>query len=101
MQVAVMRDMATSATPGPYLLADDDALKTYEYSVEKQEVAATPLGELATVVYRQVRLGSSRSLSLWAAPALRYLPVRIEQHKGDETDTVFLLETVQGLEAAP
>jgi hypothetical protein len=99
MQVAVMRDMATSATPGPYMLADENALKTYEYSVEKHDVTETPLGELATVVYRQIRHGSSRSTSLWAAPTLRYLPVRIEQHKGGETDTVFILEAVRGLEA--
>jgi hypothetical protein len=100
MQVAVMRDMAKTAAPGPYVLADENALKTYEYAVEKHDVAATPLGELATVVYRQTRQGSSRSTSLWAAPALRYLPVRIEQHKGNETDTVLVLESVKGLETA-
>jgi hypothetical protein len=101
MQVAVMRDMASSAMPGPYVLADEDALKTYEYALEGEERTSTPLGELTTLRYRQQRQGSSRSTALWVAPQLKYLPVRIEQVRDGETDTVFVLESVQGLEAAP
>ena len=97
MQVAVMRDMAAGKLPGPYLLADEDSLKTYEYTLLGGEHLQTPLGELATLRYRQQRQGSSRSLALWAAPALQYLPARIEQRRGDETRAVFILESVQGL----
>jgi len=101
MQVAVMRDMASSAMPGPYVLADEDALKTYEYVLEGEERTQTPLGELTTLRYRQQRQGSSRSTALWVAPQLEYLAVRIEQIRDGEADTVFVLESVQGLGGIP
>ena len=98
MQVAVMVDMASGAAPGPYVLADEDSLKTYEYMLEGEQALRTPQGELHTVRYRQQRQGSSRSTVLWAAPSLDYLPVRIEQHRGGEAETVFALTAVEGLE---
>jgi hypothetical protein len=58
---------------------------------------ATPVGELEVLRYRQQRVGSSSSTSLWVAPSLRYLPVRMERQRGDSTDTIFVLESVEGL----
>lgn len=91
MQVAVMVDMASGEPPGPYVLADEDSLKTYVYTREGEQALATPLGVLDTVRYRQQRHGSSRSTVLWAAPALDHLPVRIEQHRDGNAETVFAL----------
>lgn len=101
LQVAVMRDMAAGAVPGPYVLADENALKTYEYSLQGRETAATPFGELETVRYLQQRQGSSRNMSIWAAPKLHFLPVRFEQHRDGETNTVIVLESVDGLDPPP
>jgi hypothetical protein len=101
MQVAVMRDMATGGTLGPYALADEDSIRTYTYTLIGEERTETALGELATVRYRQQREGSSRSTTLWAAPELRFLPVRIEQQRGNEAQLAFVLESVEGLDVAP
>jgi hypothetical protein len=101
LQVAIMSDMAAQGTLGPYVLADEDSLKTYELAPVGEERMATPLGELDVVRYRQQRVGSSSSTSLWAAPSLAYLPVRIERQRGgSETDTIFVLESVEGLGVA-
>jgi hypothetical protein len=97
LQVALMRDMAAQATLGPYVLADEDSLKTYEVTLVGEERMATPVGELEVLRYRQQRVGSSSSTSLWVAPSLRYLPVRMERQRGDSTDTIFVLESVEGL----
>jgi hypothetical protein len=99
LQAALMHDMAAQGTLGPYVLADEDSLKTYELSLVGEERMATPLGELEVLRYRQQRVGSSSSTSLWVAPSLRYLPVRMERQRGDETDTIFVLESVEGLGA--
>jgi hypothetical protein len=101
MQVAVMRDMAAGAALGPYALADEDSIRVYKYTLVGEERTQTGLGELAAVRYRQQREGSSRSTSLWAAPELDYLPVRIEQQRGSEAYIVFVLESVRGLGPAP
>ena len=101
LQVALMHDMAGRGALGPYVLADDDSLKTYEYTLLGEERMQTRVGELAVLRYRQQRVGSSASTSIWVAPALRYLPVRMERQRGSETDTIFVLESVEGLGSAP
>lgn len=100
MQVALMKDMAAQGALGPYVLADEDSLKTYELTPVGAERIGTPLGELEVVRYRQQRVGSSSSTSLWVAPSLGYLPVRMERQRGGETDTIFVLESVEGLGVA-
>jgi hypothetical protein len=99
LQVALMHDMSAQRALGPYVLADNDSLKTYELTLVGEERMATPLGELGVLRYRQQRVGSSSSTSLWVAPSLKHLPVRMERQRGDETDTIFVLESVQGLGA--
>ena len=95
LQVAIMRDLAAGSAVGPYLFVDDDGLKTYEYSEEEGAEADTGMGQIAVRRFRQQRQGSSRSTILWMAPSLRYLPVRIEQIRNGEIETVFALDTVE------
>jgi len=42
-----------------------------------REMVPTPLGHFETLKVQ--RLGDQRETTLWCAPALHYLPVRIEQ----------------------
>jgi len=98
MQVAVMRDVASGRQPGPYVLADEDSLKTYELSAEGEEQISTPLGDFSALRFKQQRQGSSRSTVMWFVPELQYLPAIIEQHRGDEVRTAFILESVEGLD---
>ncbi|HEY7672126.1 MAG TPA: DUF3108 domain-containing protein [Gammaproteobacteria bacterium] len=100
LQVALMHDMAGHGALGPYVIADDDSLKTYELTRVGEERMETPLGELDVLRYRQQRVGSSSITSIWVAPSLQYLPVRMERQRGNETDTIFVLESVEGLGAA-
>jgi hypothetical protein len=92
--------MAGHGALGPYVIADDDSLKTYELTRVGEERMETPLGELDVLRYRQQRVGSSSITSIWVAPSLQYLPVRMERQRGNETDTIFVLESVEGLGAA-
>jgi len=59
----------------------------------------TGSGTVATRVLTQQRTGSSRVTSLWVAPELRFLPVRIEQRRDGEVQTTFELINVDGLSA--
>jgi hypothetical protein len=98
MQIALMLDMARSK-PTEYLLADDDGdLRPYRYVPAGEESVTTPAGTHDAAVFRQQREGSSRAILVWAAPALAYLPVRIEQQRDGDTRTALLLESVQGLD---
>jgi uncharacterized protein DUF3108 len=101
LKAAVMRDLVANGAPGPYQVADQDAVFTYEYTDSGPATLATGVGSLETRLFVQHRAGSSRSTWLWAAPKLGFLPVRIEQRRGDEVQTSFLLQKVDGLAASP
>ena len=97
LKAAVMRDMAVKGAPGPYQIADEDSVGTYEYTDSGPATLQTGVGSLETQLFVQHREGSSRSTWLWVAPTLDFLPVRIEQRRNDEVQTSLLLQTVNGL----
>ena len=99
LKAAVMRDLAARGAPGPYEIADQDSVGTYEYTDSGPATLATGVGSLETQLFVQRRAGSSRSTWLWVAPTLGFLPVRVEQRRGDEVQTAFLLQSVDGLAA--
>jgi hypothetical protein len=100
LKAAVMRDIAANGAPGPYQIADEDSVGTYEYTDSGPATLQTGVGSLETNLFVQRREGSSRSTWLWVAPTLGFLPVRIEQRRNDEIQTSFLLQTVSGLAAS-
>jgi hypothetical protein len=99
MQVALMNDAAAGRLPGPYVLADDDSLNTYEFTAEENAQVETALGTFTAQRLRQQRRGSSRHTILWLVPELRYLPVLIEQYRDGEVLTAFIIESLQWAEA--
>ena len=97
LQVRLMQDLASCNEPEAYRLVDDDGIETYRYERLEDREVGTGLGVLPTHRYLQQREGSSRSTVLWLAPGLSWLPVRIEQMRDGEIETVFALEEVDGL----
>lgn len=100
LQVALMRDLATAGAVRSYRLADEDGIVEYEYT--ENGTATMPAGKesVATRILTQQRAGSSRVTTLWVAPGLRFLPVRIEQRRDGEVQTAFELVSVKDLDAA-
>jgi hypothetical protein len=101
LQVALMRDLAAGGAPRTYTLADEDSVSAYEYMDNGTATMTTGIGALETRAFTQQRAGSSRTTWLWVAPALRFLPVRIEQRRDGEVQTAFTLLSVSGLTPNP
>jgi hypothetical protein len=97
LQLALMAELEGDLRPGPHALIDDASVKTYRYEIDGEETLETLNGTYETIRVTQRREGSSRHTIIWAAPSLRYLPVRIEQRRNDETLMTLVLESVQGL----
>ena len=95
LQVTLMRELASGGLPGPYVLADEDSLKTYEFAFEDDAVVDTPLGQFTAKRLRQQRVGSSRHTVLWMIPELKFLPALIEQYRDGEVRTAFALQDLQ------
>jgi hypothetical protein len=95
LQVALMNDAAAGRVPGPYVLADEDSLNTYEFAAQDDAQIETAIGTFTAQRLRQQRQGSSRHTILWLVPELRYLPVLIEQYRDGEVHTAFIIESVE------
>ena len=99
LHVALMQDLILTGKPGQYRIADNEQATAYGFDDNGETQTDTGLGKLATHGYIQHREGSSRTTYLWVAPALNYLPARIETHRNGELQTALTLMSVTGLES--
>jgi hypothetical protein len=98
--LVLMDDLAGGRQELRYRIADGGKLKTYRVRRQEREVIDTPLGPLETVrLYRPDPKGK-RDTTLWAAPALDYLPVQVE-HQDDDEVLRMVIETVEGIPLRP
>ncbi|MDH5357954.1 MAG: DUF3108 domain-containing protein [Gammaproteobacteria bacterium] len=91
-QLALMSDLADQKSPLTYRIADGGKLKTYKISVLGQETVTTPLGTISTIKMTRHRDSpKGRQTTLWCAPSLHYLPVKLEHiEKGGSVFTAVL-----------
>ncbi|MGM0412040.1 MAG: DUF3108 domain-containing protein [Pseudomonadota bacterium] len=97
-QFVVMRGVAAGEETFEFQVVDEDGPETYRYEVTGETRRETPAGSWRTVRVEQIRdkPGKRRSV-FWLAPELGYLPVAVEQRKGD--DRKGLLELQKAPEA--
>jgi hypothetical protein len=98
-QLQLMEDLGRSSTELEYRIADGGRLRTYQLKIEGEETIRTRFGEFDTIrVSRQHGDEADRATTFWAAPALNYLPVRID-HREQGDSFRMVLEAVEGLPA--
>jgi hypothetical protein len=85
LQLAAMSELAAGRRPARFTMIEKTEAKVYEYEFLRSERLKTVHGELETLVYRSARTGGERYTLQWFAPALGYLSVRSEQHRGRKT----------------
>jgi hypothetical protein len=76
-------------------VADGGKLKTHDVTIQDKETIKTPAGKFETI--RINRDDGKRVTTLWCAPSLNYLPVRIEHYKKGDTKVNAYLVRVNGL----
>lgn len=102
MQLAIMRELATGDREMQFLVADRRRLYAYRFEVTGNERISTPFGEFDTVKVEltgQQRIKDStvpdvedldipdeddRRTIFWCAPALDYIPIRVEYVDRDQ-----------------
>lgn len=103
VQLAVMMDLTDGKQKLGYAVADGGKLKEYQFAVVGEDRVKVPAGEFATVKLQRLRKDNDRTTHFWCAPALDYLPVRIEQieHEDGVTFLSELKRTTIGDRKAP
>jgi hypothetical protein len=97
LQVALMHTLNQCIAPQQLSYVDDDGIATYRYSRLEDLSADTGIGDVPTVRFAQQSEGSSRRTIIWFAPEHGFVPVRIEQERNGEVETVFTLESISGV----
>lgn len=100
-QLALMMDLDKGKNQYNYRIADGGKIKTYTIDVIDEETVTTPLGRIKTIKLKRLRDETSkRQTVLWCAPALNYLPVKLEHTEKDGTVFTANLHRLKGIPTA-
>ena len=94
-QLQLMFDLQAGNENPDYTIADDGKLRHYQFKKTGEETLTMETG-----VYRTIRLyldSGRRSTTIWCAPALSYLPVRIEYKEKDGSRMQANVTRIKGL----
>lgn len=96
-QLQIMHDLAEDTTQLKYLIAEGGMLKTYVIHVEGVETIRTPLGDIEAIkLTRERDADSGRQTTLWCAPELNYLPIKLEHIEKDDSRFTAVLRQLNG-----
>ncbi|PLX71412.1 MAG: hypothetical protein C0614_14370 [Desulfuromonas sp.] len=98
MQIAVLFALLQDKLPAPITLIDGNRVKLYSYAYQKELQLDTAAGRFDVVLYESTRQGSSRLKRIYHAPALGYLPVRLETLRKGKRDSVLELVSLSPAE---
>ena len=80
-----------------YQVINKGHISTYTPTLLGKETVKTGTGELETLKYERLASNQERRTTLWCAPQLHYLPVRVEHVERANEVFSLVLESVQGL----
>jgi Protein of unknown function (DUF3108) len=95
VQIALMVELLAGRTPDRFLMVDKNTVREYRYTREREESVSTPFGQVDTVIYRAQKNGSPRVTRFWCAPSRGYMPVRVEQTKGDDVQWTMQVQSIK------
>jgi hypothetical protein len=94
VQIALMVELLAGREPQKFQMVDKNAVREYGYHREREEAIDTAVGRIDTIVYGAQKIGSPRVTRFWCAPARGYIPMRVEQKKGNVVQWTMLLQSV-------
>ncbi len=96
-QVAIMFDLSTGLPIDTYYIADGGRIKEYYFERLGEESITTPFGEMRTVKLSRQKQNRDEQTILWCAPALDYLPVRVDTYEEDGSVISAGISRISGL----
>ena len=94
LQAAMVIALRNGEELTQFNVLDEQSIDEYSFVLEGRSSVETPMGELQTLRYRQQRAGSSRFTLIDFAPSLSFVPAKIEQIRDGESQSAFLLESI-------
>ena len=97
IQVEVMLDLKNGNLPKTFHIIDKDQLKEFNYTQEGTARIRTAIGELDTVIVTSQRVGNNRSLRMWFAPSLGFVPVQAERSRDGKVEIAMRIKSLDHL----
>lgn len=94
-QLMVRLQLANGLKELTYQVADGGKLKRYRFQVVGEEAVETPIGNLRSLKVHRSKESRPPDYTIWFAPDLDYLPVRIERRQGGSRYQM-VLEELEG-----
>lgn len=95
VQLALMTALLAGKTPDKFQLIDKNNVREYRFTREGEANLRTPLGDVPTVVYRAQKKNSPRITRFWCAPGKGFVPMKVEQTKGDDVQWTLQIESLE------
>lgn len=90
-QLLFRTDIMAGRVADKYAIVERNTLREAVYEKLGSETIGTKAGSFDTVKYRRQRIGSSRSVIIWFAPELEYLPVQMRHFNEDKVTGTAIL----------
>ena len=95
VQLALMTELLAGKTPDKFQLIDKNSVREYQFTREGEATLKTPLGDVPTVLYRAQKKYSPRTTRFWCAPDKGFIPMKVEQTKGDDVQWTLQIESLK------
>lgn len=94
VQLALTVELLAGRTPNSFRIIDGNGTRQYQFARDGEATLQTPMGAVATVVYRSQKANSSRITRFWCAPDRDYIPIKVEQTKGDDVQWTMEIQSL-------
>ncbi len=91
-QMALLADLRAGASEFFYQVADRGDVRHMRYRVLGEESVRTPWGHVQAIMLERVTANRERETTIWTAPALDYMVVKLVQVEDGHKSTATLLE---------
>jgi hypothetical protein len=95
VQIAMMLELLHGRTPDQLSMISRNSVREYLYRREGTDSLATPLGQVDTVIYSSQHPGSPRVTRFWCAPAMGFLPMRVEQKRLGKVEWIMEIRSIK------
>lgn len=95
VQIALMVELLAGRTPDKFQMIDKNTAREYRYSRDGEESLDTPFGKVDTIVYKSQKAYSPRVTRFWCAPSRGYIPMKVEQTKGNDVQWTLQVQSLK------
>lgn len=94
VQLALTVELLAGRIPKSFRVIDRNSTRQYQFARDGEATLATPMGPVATVVYRSQKANSPRITRFWCAPDRGYIPLKVEQTRGEDVQWTMEIESL-------